>query len=106
MTAATKRLKDERRATAAIAQLHVGVEVALEKAERSHKKKKARLAEELRSAAELDTKLSAELQDSQENIARRTEEHDATTRMVMKEHDAATKKAAEEHETAMSEMTE
>ena len=53
MAAATKRLEDERMATAAIAHLHAGVDVALEKAERSHKKETARLAEKLRSVAKL-----------------------------------------------------
>ncbi len=53
MAAVTKQLEDKCRATAAIAQLHAGVEVALEKAERSHKKEKARLEEELRSASKL-----------------------------------------------------
>ncbi len=88
-----------------ISHLHSGVEVALEKDEGLHKKKKARLANELRSAAVMAAKLNTAFEDYREDMLRRTEEHNITTRMVAEEHNATMKKAAKEHETAVSKMT-
>ena len=108
-----KKLADEQSVTSLIAGLHATLEANLGSAQRTHKKEKAQLTEDLKCVSKMTEKLDNKVMNLTKSLKEATDEHEAAVTKMTEEHTAtlagmkaSTATAEEEHKATVSKMTD